>query len=205
MDFSAPHTKTFLLIGAATVALSAIVTFSQHRPPETQNVLTPLNELSAKLKSLHAQNEGLKKRIGQLEIWRRVQDRGRSSGSFDATDESFQRIDSGLASFAVAIKDLRPYGDGTKVIVNVGNPSAATFHGVKLYLEYGSKMPEIDDPEFDSKMEAVEANTKKKEQELLKPVLPGSWNPNEVTLPGIKPDQLSWINIKLSTDQIALR
>lgn len=55
---------------------------------------------------------------------------------FSPMDEGFQRIDAGLHSFAVSVEDVVPYGDGVNVRLDLGNPSTASYSGLKLLLRY---------------------------------------------------------------------
>jgi hypothetical protein len=87
---------------------------------------------------------------------------------FSPTSEGFQRIDTTLGSFAVSIKDVVPYGDGTKLTVKVGNPMAASFDGVKLQIEYQRKV---------SPGSHFAPDPLTREHQILQQVQAGSWKP----------------------------
>lgn len=43
-----------------------------------------------------------------------------------------------LGSLAIALADVKPYANGSKVTLVVGNPTTATVTGFKVKLEWGS-------------------------------------------------------------------
>jgi hypothetical protein len=140
----------------------------------------------------------------QWRLKRRESENKWKSAEFDPTDEGFHRIDSDVASFAVSIGNLQPYGDGSKLTVKIGNPSAATFSNSKLNVKYGPRYPDVDDPKFAEKFAEFESKVRTKEIVLTKNVAGGSWNPNQIILPGIKPDALGYVEISIQTGAIHL-
>lgn len=143
------------------------------------------------VEQLKTRTDDLSGRTDELEKINRYN----SFGLFTPTSDEFQRVDTTFGSFAVSIENVVAYGDGTKLTINVGNPSAATYDGAKLTIEYRRKF----DPE-----NPKEELSRQKEHALLKPIKAGSWNPNTVILPGFKPDELLTITVRLTASQIRL-
>lgn len=127
-----------------------------------------------------------------------------ASGWFDPTNDAFQRIDapSGFGSFAVSVTDVRPFSDGVKVTLALGNMSTATYQGVTVTLKYGSRLP--GDGAKAEDLERWQASLRTKTQTLNTDVRPGSWNRTEIALPGISPSDLGHLEVSLTTNTISL-
>jgi hypothetical protein len=130
-----------------------------------------------------------------------------NSAGFDPTVSDFQRLDSGtgFGTFAVSIGDVRPYGDGVQLKVNFGNPSTASFDGVKVKVLYGARKPtDVDKPDFSRRNQEWHDSLLTKEMTLADTLRAGKWNPVEIALPGIASDKLGYVEISLQTSQISL-
>jgi hypothetical protein len=122
-----------------------------------------------------------------------------TSAEFDPSDSTFQRINSGVATFAVSVQDVSPFGDGVKLRLELGNLSAASIVGVTLHVTYGPRVPTGDG--FD----AWYTNLKKKDAEILDTLVPGSGYPTTVVLPGIEPKNFGYVPVSVDTKTISLR
>lgn len=141
-------------------------------------------------------------RLNVLEL---AQDRYQSV-ALDPTASAYLRVDApdGFGSFAYKVTDIRPFGDGVRVTLNLGNLSTAGFPGVTLTLKYGSRMPDRGADDFADQYDAWHGRLKTKEQTLVTELRPGAWNPVEVTLPGISPAAFGYLELAVATDQISL-
>lgn len=162
-------------------------------------------QLASKVEELTKQAGDLSRRLRRLEIRYSLEQEANSYGVFNGTDEGFQRIDANFGTFAVSVKDLQSYGNGSRIKVNLGNLSSATFKGVKLKLKYGEPEPSIETDNFFELHQAWEASLKQKENDVLQDVLPGSWNPVQVTLPGVEPKRFGYLEVRIETNVITLR
>lgn len=206
MNLSDPQTRTSLAISVITIVICLIVVQSGNTtaPPAVNTSPAATKRLEAQLAGELKKREELDTRVFRLEMANRLRDTRYQSASFDPSEDGFQRIDTDLGIFAVSLQDMKPYGDGTRLTINLGNPAAASFSNVKLSLRYGPKLPNFDDPDFADKAAKAKSAEKTKEQELLKTVQGGSWNPNSITLPGVKPEELGFVEVRLSTSQVFL-
>lgn len=59
----------------------------------------------------------------------------------DTTAKGFQRIDTDNGSFFMSLVDVQSYLDGYKVRLNIGNPSSASYQGIRLRLKWGKAEP----------------------------------------------------------------
>ena len=203
MNISEPHVKIPLIIGATTVAVCWMIvsdiqtTAAPIAAPPTSSVASPIEPLRERIAGLETKVLRLEGQLGRYTSrWK--------TAEFDPTEDSFQRIDSDIASFAVSLANLQPYGDGSRITIKVGNPSAASFQNVKLNVKYGPRWPDISDPKFAEKYAEVEAQVRTKEITLTKKVAAGSWNPNPIVLPGLKPDVLGFVEIGIDPSAIFL-
>jgi hypothetical protein len=209
MDISEPHIKIPLIIGAVTVAIcwlitSEVRTVTPMSPPHVDVAPATPSADAAALEAQTQRIQELEKKVLHLQLQASRETNKWKSAEFEPTDEGYQRIDSSVASFAVSIGNLQPYGDGSKLTVKIGNPSAATFSNGKLNVKYGPRYPELEDPKFAEKVAEIESKVRTKEIALTKNIAGGSWNPNQVILPGIKPDALGYVQISIQTDTIHL-
>jgi hypothetical protein len=207
MDFSNPKT-TNLLVGIVGVAIVASI-FASNRttkapgsPPHLSSEMTELRRQAAELKNVvddHATTLRL------LQIAQQQMKRRNVTATFNLSEEGFQHVDSEVGAFLVSIHDAKPYGDGTRLTVRVGNVTSADFSGATLSLKYGRKIPENEDGTINiEELEKPQYEAKSKEHKILERVRAASWNPVTVSLPGIKPDELGYIHIGITADQIYL-
>jgi|ERR1035438_8670424 hypothetical protein len=121
------------------------------------------------------------------------------TAELDPSEPKFQRIDTDVGSFAASVDDVSPFGDGVKVKISLGNLSSASASGVSLHLTYGPRQTSGDDPtEWLKKLQIKDAD-------ITTALLPGSWNPVPVVLPGIDPKQFGYLAISMNVKTISLR
>lgn len=186
-----------------TIALAAVCACSN---PSSQQGNRSTSATAHKHKELEATLAELEKRTSTLEIDSRLRRNLYQTGVFDPADSSFQRIDApdGFGSFAVSIDDVRPFGDGVKVTLNLGNLSTASFLGVELDIRYGVREPASDTPDFFARYGEWIAAQKSKKETLTKELTSGNWNPVTVALPDIASDSFGYLEVSLKTRQISL-
>jgi hypothetical protein len=115
--------------------------------------------------------------------------------------DGFQRVDSSTGSFFVSVQKVLPFADGSRLVLDVGNPSTATYDGVQADVRYGRRFdPANGDSYFQWHGSLKTANVK-----VSSKLLPGTWNRVTLTLGGIKPDVLGYVQLSLSTDRVVLR
>jgi hypothetical protein len=130
-----------------------------------------------------------------------------SRATLDPTEPSFQRVDAmgSFGSFAVSIEDVRPFGDGVRLRMHLGNLSTAAFDGVIVKIQYGAREPkDYGAADWESREKAWKDSLQKKEVTLTDTLRPGHWNPVEITIPGIAVDRLGYLEVRLQTNDISL-
>jgi hypothetical protein len=208
MDISEPHVKIPLIVCAVTVVICWLITNGGRTatlvsaPSAVHATAVPSVDAASETQSQRIKE--LEKKVVLLQVHASRETNKWKAAEFDPADEGFQRIDSNVASFAVSIGNLQPYGDGSKLTVKIGNPSAATFSNAKLHVKYGPRYPEIENPKFAEKFAEVDSKVRTKEIALIKEIVGASWNPNQIILPGVKPDTLGYVQIRIETDFIHL-
>jgi hypothetical protein len=207
MDFSNPKTTNVLLaiVGVAIAGSLLSATLKKEMPSPPSITGRELTQLEAQIGELKAEVSAQATSIRLLKLAQQQMKRLNSTATFDVTDERFQQVDSSYQAFLISVHDVKPYGDGTRLTIKVGNVTAADFSGVTLSLKYGRRAPENEDGTVD--LEEISKPfyaAKDKEHRLLERVRAASWNPTTVTLPGIKPDELGYVTIGLTTDQVSL-
>lgn len=124
---------------------------------------------------------------------------------FDPTVSAYQRIDSNMGMFAVSISDVRQFADGVRVTIKLGNLSSTTYRGVKLHLEYGPRSPEGKETEApDAVAKWLEA-LQEREEDVAVSLLPGRWNPVQVTLPKLDAKTFGYLSVRIQANVLALQ
>jgi hypothetical protein len=179
-------------------------------PGQESTPATPTAATSSTHSVTNKDFEALSERVSALETQMVMTQMGQNqylSATFDPSSESFERIDSptGVGSFAVSIQDVRQFGDGVRLKMHFGNLSSARFNNVKVKFKYGPRQPvDYSKPGWSQRNQEWQQALQTKEVTLTVVLRPGSWNPVEVTLPGIATDKFGYVEISLSASQIEL-
>jgi hypothetical protein len=192
------------IVLAALCALSASAC-TQNTTPATQAsaAATPdtarLAVVSVELKALESKVESLNTSLVQANEMIGELQRQYVVGEFTPSDNGYQRVDSGLFTFAVSVQDVAPFADGVKVKINLGNVMYAGVSGVTLHITYGATKP------ADSNARATWwGDLKTKAVELPSTLAAGNWNPVFVVLPGIDPKHFGYLTISIETKSVFL-
>lgn len=127
----------------------------------------------------------------------------------------FDKLNTESGSFFIHIKEVKPYLNGYKIILHIGNPNLVTYinpeinltwnFSINKYLEFTSKILE---KQKDSKekifMPAWEDTLKTKNYCVMKRLLPGVWNEIEIDIPDVTLDQLEDCTLSLKIGTVIL-
>lgn len=92
-----------------------------------------------------------------------------------------------LGRVAVAIADVQPFANGTRLSLDFGNPTSARLTGMKARIEWGAN---------DSRgLPVVGGNVQSLAFTANQPLPPGAWRQYQVDLPGVAPTQLGWVRV----------
>jgi hypothetical protein len=148
-------------------------------PPKAPPAAPQTDALAARVTALEEKLDYLHKTVSQNSVDIFVLKSRHQEAEIDPSDPKFARVDTDVGSFAIAVTDVSPFGDGVKLKVDLGNLTSASVSGVKLHLTYGARMGNSET------YTAWSDKLKHKDAEILTPVLPGSWNPVSVVDPRI--------------------
>lgn len=88
---------------------------------------------------------------------------------------------------AVAIANVQPYANGSRVTLDFGNPTTARLTGMKAKIEWGAT---------DSKgLPVVGGNVQSTSFVAPEPLPAGSWHQYTVDLPNVPPTNLGWLRV----------
>jgi hypothetical protein len=167
-----------------------------------QDLRNQIAELTKRIDSHDTALKGHSSSLGELLAWRYSHDY--SSVQLDPAQRGYGRVDADLGAFAVSLADVRPFADSVRVRLTVGNLSAATYSGAKLTLKYGRRMPSGSEPDYATAWNNWNASLQTKEEAITERLLPGHWNPVQITLSGIQPKDFGYLEVSVSTDQILM-
>jgi len=114
--------------------------------------------------------------------------------------ESYQTIKTSNGMFFIALKEVRPYLNGYKLILQIGNPYAITFKGFKLKVTWGRDFA-VD--MNDSVQTDYDLQTK--EEAFVKELSPAAWTKVELILAPAKTEQLEYIRLSMSVNIVSLQ
>jgi len=99
--------------------------------------------------------------------------------------KEFQPIKTSVGFITVSIRDIQPYASGSKVHLDIGNPTSAGLK-IKFKIDYGSL----------GKDGLVKKDTEKtKDVSVVDTIKAASWNKTEVILEGLPNSELGYIRI----------
>jgi hypothetical protein len=87
----------------------------------------------------------------------------------------------------IAIDDIQPFANGSKVALRIGNPLAATINGLKAKVEWG---------EVDEQGMPKEETSKSKEMVFSEELRSGTWTRVYAVLEGVRAEKLGFIRVK---------
>jgi len=111
--------------------------------------------------------------------------------------EDYQLVRSDLGVLTVALVDVQPYANGSRVVLKFGNPLASTINGLKVNLGWGAN-GENARPDDESALS--------KDITFSQSIQSGAWTSVPVVLEGVPPASLDYIRVTHVTHTgIALR
>ncbi len=92
-----------------------------------------------------------------------------------------------LGVLTIAIDDIQPFANGSKVTLRVGNPLAAKINGLKATIQWG---------EVDEKGGPKNETGKSKEVVFTEQLPSGTWTRVNLVLDGVKTEKLGFIRVR---------
>ena len=109
-------------------------------------------------------------------------------------------VDIRQGKFLVSWEDSKPQGDGTLLMLDVGNTTSATWSDVKVKVNaFAAANESAEKPwdQFPKKLGEVESKS-------TTDLLPGRWSRISVRLPGVKPETISTLTVTIEIGKGAL-
>ena len=120
----------------------------------------------------------------------------------DMESKTYSRLDTANGFFLISCQGVRPFLDGQKATLLIGNPLIARYVEYKIKVHWG---PRFLGPENDTvKWLAWYRSLKTKDYEYPGVLEPSKWNEIEVVLPQTKADELGYVDISLVTNTVSL-
>jgi hypothetical protein len=168
-------------------------------------------EQIAKVQEFETKVTELEKKVTELEwdlLSTKLEAEKYNSANFDpAEGKGYQRLDTTSGTLLVSLSDVRPYLDGVKVKLELGNIQSASYSGFVISSEYSRRYPKFikDQPEQNKKnREEYESSKRKKEEKFTQLLKAGAWNTVEITLPDIKPNEFGKLELKVKMSTVRL-
>lgn len=169
------------------------------------------SEVAAKVRSLEA-------RLAEGEVrQRKAEGRGAALearvAALEEADEASVSCDTQgyafagtqLGKFMVSCEDLRPFADGYKLVLRIGNPHSATPQGVRLKVRYGARQPAAASEEAAGARQAAwKAALHETVVTLPDDLRPGTWNRVEVVLAGARAEDVGFLGVRMAVNRLSL-
>jgi hypothetical protein len=92
-----------------------------------------------------------------------------------------------LGTMTIAIDDIQPFANGSKVTLRIGNPLTATINGLKAKIEWG---------EVDEQGLPKDETAKSKDVIFSEELRSGTWTRVYAVLDGVRAEKLGFIRVK---------
>lgn len=139
------------------------------------NIEKKISDLESKVAKLEQHNE-ITSLISKIE----------SVAFLKVGETAFQTLKSPIGTLTFAIEDIKPFANGSKVKLSIGNPHNADLVGVSFKIDYG---------ELDENKTPNQNSQKTKEISLSGEIKGGYWNHKEIILDGLSEEKLGFIRI----------
>jgi hypothetical protein len=166
-----------------------------------------LDELKDRVTQLETEKSSLADDLSELQgkvSYLETVDSMRGTATFDPAGSGFQRVDTSVASFAVSIEDVRPYADGVRVKLNVGNLTSASVNGATFKVKWGARMPDTTGAEWAKRYVAWNRSLQEQTINVTNELKPATWNAVRLTLPKTKPTDFGYLELSMDASSISL-
>lgn len=156
-----------------------------------------ITALTAQVKTLESQ-QGM--------LWARVSALEDEEAAISCSDKGYSFVPTKVGAFLVSCEDIRTYGDGQKLKLLIGNPHFIRLNGFTLHVRWMARVPKSLPGKEWSQSEAEAWQKSHGETDLRSPEIlwPGRWNRAEVVLPQARAEDVGFLYLKMSVDQVSL-
>ena len=161
-----------------------------------------LRQIDARLDALEQRTDSALDQISQLQ--KDTSDLKTSTAAnryetawLDPSDKGYQRLDTTTGSFVVELEDVKPYADGCRVTLQVGNLSSVAYDGFEMHVKWGRRL------DLEHYLQWSDS-LREKNVSFTDTLLPGTWNPVVLKLSPAKVEEFGHMEISMETNQIRL-
>jgi hypothetical protein len=148
-----------------------------------------------RLTALEQQTETLKGELESLKSKKAFEDLLRDLDKvayLTPGDDGYSAIKFDLGILTVRLIDIKPYANGSKITLEVGNTLSAGINGLKVTIEWGK---------VDEKGSPINEEAKSKEVTLKQSLRAGSWTRSTFVLDGVPPTELGFVRLRGMTHE----
>ena len=120
---------------------------------------------------------------------------------FESSAKGVQRLDTDFGSLFVSLDGITAYHNSSKVNLNIGNPSLSEISEFTLHLSYGKAFNPSGSESYDIWLNSLKSINKPFKEHLK----PGQWNKIELPLENLKPEEIKYITVQMTVDNIILK
>lgn len=120
----------------------------------------------------------------------------------DPATTKFNRAVTKYGSLMVSCQGVKPYLDGVKVTLHIGNPMSVEFAGLTLGVTWNARFVG-DESNSDARLRWIKTH-RHQEFTFTNSLEPGRWNEVEFVLPQTRPEQLGYLKVTVETNEASL-
>jgi hypothetical protein len=160
---------------------------------QQQTIVSLQNQITALKDQLNTLQANYNSRISKLEtkvlsLW--VDANYAQSTQLSVTERDYSVVKTNLGNLLFIVQDVSPYANGVKLKLRIGNLNSATFHGIKMDFSWGKNVGD--------------SFNHHKTVDLTTDLLPGYWTEQDVILAPAKTDEMSYISVIATLNQVGL-
>jgi len=167
---------------AALMLTTAVLMMSCSTDSRVDKLQRQVDALDNDLKALKQEVDSLKSDSSAAELDRSFE----TVAYLTPGSAGYWTIKTSVGSLAVSLDDVKPYANGSRVVLRFGNLTSATLDDVSVKLDWGS---------VDAKGTPQNDSAKSKEVTFTQSFRPGSWNAADVVLEGVPPSSLGFVRL----------
>lgn len=141
-----------------------------------------LPQVKTELESLKVETSALKSQAQLAEILEKLKNVAYLTPGADG----YSIVTYDLGSLTMQLDDVKPYANGSKVTLKIGNPMFTSINGLKMKIEWGK---------VDANGTPDNNNLKSKALTLSQVIQAGKWNAVPFVLDGVAPQELGFVRV----------
>jgi hypothetical protein len=122
----------------------------------------------------------------------------------DLSSKGYLRLDTTSGFFMISVRDVKPFLNGFKVRLSIGNPTTVTYLGFVLNAKWGRSFDFKEMKTDRSAYSNWQKSLQQKEIKFTDQLKPATWNNVDLIIIPAKQDELGHFELSMETDQISL-